>query len=153
MHIQAKTGQWKLRRLHVVYDWPKSSVSSLPSFSPVLTHLLGYKLICQHPFSIDILLQGHKHEQTLLLCSPAPFPGHHAGLGRIPEVKQATSPRVSPSSPLLYRSEGKEVSAWKQWEEGHGGCCQPSLDFFWEMSSWTLGAFLDSQKHHYVFCF
>ena len=51
-------------------------------------------------------------------------------LGRIPEVKQATRPRVSPGSPLLYRPEGKEVSAWKWWEEGHGGCCQPSLGPF-----------------------
>ena len=58
---------------------PKSSVSSLPSFSSVLTHLLGHKPICQHPFSIDTLLQGQKHEQALLLCSPARSPGHHAG--------------------------------------------------------------------------
>ena len=113
---------------------PKSSISSLPSFSPVLAHLLGCKQICEH-------LSFHRcpsaRSQTwadsafLQPCSFSWAPFWPAFWG----MKPATSSRVHPSSPLPYRLEGKGVSAWKGWEEGFGGCCQPSLDFF---SKWAV---------------
>ena len=123
---------------------PKSSISSLPSFSPVLAHLLGCKQICEH-------LSFHRcpsaRSQTwadsafLQPCSFSWTPFWPAFWG----MKPATSSRVHPSSPLPYRLEGKVVSAWKGWEEGFGGCCQPSLDFF---SKWAveLQYIFDSQK-------
>ena len=37
------------------------------------------------------------------------------------------------TSPLQTRGKGDECK--KREEEGCGGCCQPSLDFFWEVSS------------------
>ena len=123
---------------------PKSSVSSLPSFSPVLTHLLGYKLISQH-------LSFHRcpsaRSQTWTDSAPLqPCSFSWAARWAASLEVIATRLRVSPSSSLLYRPEGKEVSPWKRQENGYGGCCQPSLDFFWKVNGWTLGTFLDSQK-------
>ena len=128
----------------------KSSISSLPSFWPVLTHLLGCKQICQH-------LSFHRRPSArsqmwaasafLQSCSWVPWwPAFWV-------VKPATGSRVSPSSPLLYRLERKEVSAWKEWEEGCGGCCQPSLDFSSEVSNWTPETLLHSQKVSLCVCF
>ena len=89
---------------------PKSSISSLPSFSPVLIHLLGCKPNSQPP-------SFHRHpaartqtwadSPSLQSCSFPWAPFWPAFL----EVKQATRPGVSPSSPLLYRPEEKEMSA------------------------------------------
>ena len=121
----------------------KSSFSSLPSFSPALTYQLGCKLICQQP---SFYRPSCKAKNMSRFCvSVAWLILLQTEVADIPGGKTSNRPRVQPSSPL-FRLEGKEVSPWKKWEEGHGGCCQPSLDFFWEVSSWTPCTFLNSRK-------
>ena len=122
---------------------PKSSISTLTS-SPLYTPAM-HKQICRHPS----FQRCHTSSPKTWACSDflQPFSsswGHFwsAFWG----VKAATETGVCPSSPLLWRLERKEVSEWKGQEEGYGGWCQLSLDFFWEVSSWTPGTFLDSPK-------
>ena len=89
---------------------PTSSISSLPSFSPLLTHLRGCKPNSQHPSfhrRLSARTQTRADSASLQSYSFPWAPFWPAFL----EVKQATRPRVSPGSPLLYRPEGKEVSA------------------------------------------
>ena len=69
------------------------------------------------------------------------------------EVKQTTRPRVSPSSPLLYRPEGKQVSARRGRKRGVLDAASP----LWISSGkWAVelqGHFWTLKNCHYVFCF
>ena len=121
MHRQKQdNGSWGDYTLYMTD--PKSSISSLPSFSPVLTHLLGHKLISQHLF---FHRRPSSKSQTWVDSAPlqpCSFSWASCWAASL-EVKQATRLSVSPSSSLLYRLKGKEVSPWKGQEEGCGGCC------------------------------